>query len=418
MRCAHCGHETPADSAFCIACGHTLPPRSRSPRRRLRTGLALGLAALLFLAVVAAMVVRTVSPHLRRDRPPAQPAAGPTVPSATVDKGAEPPARETPAAAETDRFAARVFTADCFSVRKPSGWVLAKSSTVRCERNFVATRKLPGADTLRLTIDAFDLPWDMTLADFYRWTLSWAQPKGTRLVGDPGERAFKGVLARHVVARGEQTETAVCFLVRGDLGFIISTTAPVGRLKAHQAAFDEALDTFKFIDRGAPGRPGSLQPQIISTAVYTLAKPAGWRHQEQPSTEGGSQFSAIKELEDRGELRLYIGVSDVAPGASLAAFSDERLGSVQGLRLVEDTTNFVFADEPARRVLLRSDKGDLMWYFLLRKGKGVAICMEAPAGTFTDHQEDFDEVLRTFRLAETASGTKAPSGGPRPAKGS
>jgi len=101
----------------------------------------------------------------------------------------------------------------------------------------------------------------------------------------------------------------------------------------------------------------------------------------------------------------------------LTAFSDERLGSIRGLKLVEDTSTFVFAGEPARRVLLRSDKGDLMWYFLVHKGKGVAICMEAPGGSFTDHQKDFDEVLRTFRLTETASRARMPSGGAKPGKG-
>jgi hypothetical protein len=281
----------------------------------------------------------------------------------------------------------------------------------------VATRELPGADPLRLTIDAYDLPWDMTLAAFYRWSFDWARPAGARLADDPSERTFKGVPTRQTVARGEQTETAIRFLVRAEIGFIIATTAPVGRLAAHQAEFDEALDTFEFVDRGAPGRPGSLQPQVVGTAAYTIAKPAGWRHQEQPSADGGSQFSATKELEDQRELRLYIGVSDVAPGASLAAFSDERLDSLRGLKPVEDTSNFVFAGEPARRVLLRSGKGDLMWYFLLHKGKGVAICMEAPGGSFTDHQKDFDEVLRTFRLTETASRATTSSGGPKPGRG-
>ena len=425
MRCAHCGHETPADSAFCIGCGRTVSPPSPagprpSARRRLRVGLSLGLAALLFLAIAAGMVMMTASPRPGRPRSPAPSAAHLPTPPASAGKAGESAVSETPATEETDPLASQLFSTDCYIVRKPSGWELAKSTAARNSRSFVATRQLPGADALRLTIDAFDLPSHMTLAEFCRWTLDWARPPGTRLAEDAAEGVFKGLPTRRAMAKGEQTETAVQFVVRGMVGFVISMTAPTGRLPAHQAEFDEALDTFEFIDSAARRGPESLQPQVLGTAVYTILKPAGWRHQEESSADGGSQFSAIKELPDGGELRLYIGVNDLGPGTSLAAFSDERIGSVRGTKPVEDTSNFSFAGEPARRVLLRSDKGDLMWYFFLHKGMGLAICMEAPAGSFTAHQRDFDEALRTFKLVEGGSsgaGSRTPRGGRTPSKG-
>jgi len=429
MRCAHCGHETPADSAFCTRCGS--PLASRPPTRS--RSLTVRQAQLAVIIVLALVLVLFAVLHCESPRTTEAPwVAEPLGPPAPGGQPRESSTSESQAHAEAHPLASPLLSAESYAVHRPAGWQLVGTTSARNRRGFTAKRRPSGDDTLVLTVVVHELPPGTTLADFSWECLDAALSAGARPVEDSSDFTLKHRPARRVVVKVQKGEAAICFFLHESVGFEVSMEAPTGRLAAHQSEFDKALDAVELLDDPWVLDGETLAAQTFGTDTYTVLKPAGWRYDRGAEAKAGAQplkslggalagiplrvvdnrrrqFWAFKALPDGGALRLYIGAADLCSDYALAAFTDERLDSIHGMRREADATNLTLAGEPARRVLLKSGQRDLGWYFLEHRGTGYEVSLEAPPNSLAAHQRDFDRILGTFRFLEGRS-TTAPNG--------
>jgi zinc-ribbon domain len=176
--------------------------------------------------------------------------------------------------------------------------------------------------------------------------------------------------------------------------------------KAGKAVVQKAMDEAKVqVEKAA---------NTVTTDSFEVVIPDGWDRETDKET--GSTRLFLRGPEVNG-TRLVMGIDVYDVGdMSLEKFSDEAMKRYKDRKWTEDKAGpeVTLCGEPARRIAFVDSDGDNLFYLAVSGGKGYLVTMISPEGTMGEQEAAFDEVLKSFDLHQSSSGTSTSETGEQP----